>query len=411
MDAGAPRRPLPTPRAHTVAATEPLRTRTMQLPNKFSSSVQATLPQVPDSRHLKHTLFNKAMQQRLHDRSNVEGTRAFAAAESQTNSSALSSSLPTAPQKPMQRARVAVLITGLINHHRPHLPTSSIAESQQAMTVRTWLDSLEAVGVGADPFVYLELFDHPKKDRKNEVGAIYGRRSVPPNRLLQMIEIVRPVKLGVHNEEPFCVQWPHMCGSNCTTTWPRWLEQQHKIRRCLDMVRSYESETRRLYDFVIAFRSDYDLLAVGHNTRGVDVLHAIRRWPSVSHARVKPHTYGGAMPNSMYGQADWFWMAGREAAEIMAAPSRAPCAWFRCIHGTLNYSDPMTRRVEDVRNELLLIEWATGAGLVLAPMSREGTEPPAELTVGGTHRLPISRRCDVHVGPVRAARIDLGLQG
>ena len=85
-------------------------------------------------------------------------------------------------------------------------------------------------------------------------------------------------------------------------------------------------------------------------------------------------------------------VAGREAAETMAAVTHAPCAWFKCIHAT------QPERRAEVRNELLLVEWATAAGLILSPMSRAGGEgPPPKTTVGGDIRLPASRRCDVHL--------------
>lgn len=282
------------------------------------------------------------------------------------------------------KTRAAVCLTGLLTHGMQG--SAAISEASQLERMKTWRSAIEAGGVAVDVFVYTELSEHPPKTIKTEKSSI-GRsgdgdrevHSVRPSRLIEVLRVLNPVKILLHDEPPYCVQRPSYCRD--TKSWPRWLEQMFKVNRCMRLVHEYERETRRPYDWIIQMRSDYNTDGADHNAKAANVLGVLRTTARDSRVvHMKPFF---APPG--YGQADMFWVAPRPAADAMASVVNASSAWLQCITATAP---------AHVQNERLLVEWALRSGITVVKM------PPAanpRLTLGISSpqaRSPYAKRCD-----------------
>ena len=283
------------------------------------------------------------------------------------------------------RQRVAFLLSGLLMHGM--VGSYALSEPQQIARIKAWIDELRAANVDVDVFVHTELFVHPPKLRSTERVPLDASalRSVPPVKLAAMLEALKPVKLSLHHESPFCAQRGRdFC--SCTAAWPRWTEQMLKVARCMELVREYERETLMPYSWVISMRGDYNTEAADHNSAARHVLSVLRTADSPRLVRTKPFAGPAGRFDSGYGQADWFWMAQRSAADTMTSVVNASCAWLRCIHATPG----------SIQNERLLVEWALKGGLTIAKM------PPvsnprfsgAGIAVSPGMRSMVARKCD-----------------
>lgn len=255
--------------------------------------------------------------------------------------------------------------------------------------ISAWADAIRAEGVSVDIFVHTELAEYTPKTRGNQAEAVDGEqlRSVPPIELIGMIRDLHPVKLSLHGEPGFCSVRRHdFC--ECTRSWPRWLEQQLKVQRCMELVRAYEAETKVPYRWVASMRNDYDMDAPGHNTAAGNVVSVmIRDRGRPGLVRTKP--FHGTGHATDYGQADWFWLAQRAAADRMASVLNASCGWLRCMQASYKY--------EDMANERLLVEWALRGGLSITKMPPPRAPSSASGYVGPEYRSLHARRCDARV--------------
>jgi hypothetical protein len=271
----------------------------------------------------------------------------------------------------------AVCISGLVSHGM--IGSSAIHEPAQYNRLFTWLDGLRAGGAEVDVFMHIELYTHPAKTRTTETHAMRQTNltSVPPHMLSRALDSLQPVKLSFHEEAPFCQQQPVYCQS--TNAWPRWLDQMLKKYRCMQQIRKYELEKGRQYKWVIQMRSDYNTDGANRTSKAVHVLGVMRKWSADERlVHAKPY-----FPPPGYGQADWFWISQRAAADTLSSIVAAPYEWIRCVTNT--------SEGHYMQNERLWVEWMLRAGLRLAKMSSS----PHLIGLTEGNQSP-GRRCAAH---------------
>ena len=288
--------------------------------------------------------------------------------------------------------RLAACLTGVVTHGMPG--SYPISDARQLQRLKEWAHTIRGGGVHLDWFAHQELAEYPPRAKGHEADPVLpvgspGVRSAQPALLAEFLTTLAPVKLSLHHEEKLCVARPAFCAAS--HAWPRWFEQQLKTRRALDLVGEYERETGRRYDWVILMRNDYNVNAPGHFCSAPDVLRVVlgegmarsRAGASSTQSmvRFKPYFADGMVPSATFGQADWFWLADRTAAEHVASLVNASTAWMRCMRGTApgNF----------MANERLLVEWTMHGGYAVAKM-------PSRQIVAPSLRSRAAQACDVY---------------
>ena len=292
--------------------------------------------------------------------------------------------------------KLAVCLTGLIRHGSR--ANSSLVDRAQLDRLEQWAATIRKGGHLVDFFMYVELHDYPPKQTERKTmryveSSTEPRRATPPHELAAPLSRLRPVKLALHDEQPLCSQPGNNCG--CTGAWPRWMETMLKANRCARLIETREQEVKIGYDWVMSMRSDLDVDNPWHRASAEHVLATVSAAAPAAMVFVHP---SGPAPG--YGQIDWFWVAQRRAALMMASVVTASCDWLRCVWAAENRTVRLVRKLVGLvmQNERLLVEWALAHDNMLVSMPRSVVPwPSAQANLTGvitraTH--PSTRRCD-----------------
>lgn len=264
---------------------------------------------------------------------------------------------------------VGVMVTGSASHgdFKHRFP---ITDARTYMAISKYLAELTSSGARSDLFLHLDL-------RITWAQLVWDGNcpkasSLPvlERQLEPMLQMLRPTSFTIANETR-CYCLARNC--SCSASYPSWWEQVHKWARAFEqLVRHENTFVGRPYDFVIKLRDDYQPVASpifgGSSEATLLAFRALHpQGRAVTNMAFVQPWYAGRC----YGQLDWFWVATRPAAAILARMDEAPCNWQRCLS---------RRYVQDhvamgcMRNERMLVEWALDHGVFIAalPITSKG---------------------------------------